>query len=560
MSRLRCAIYTRKSTQEGLDQAFNSLEAQREACRAFIASQAGEGWTPLKTIYDDGGFSGGTMDRPALQRLLDDVEANKINVVVVYKVDRLTRSLADFAKIVEAFDARGVSFVSVTQAFNTTTSMGRLTLNVLLSFAQFEREVTGERIRDKIAASKQKGLWMGGVVPLGYDVRDRKLVVNPEEAETVRTLFRFYLEHANTRIVKEAADQLGLRTKKRTRRYGSRQGGEPFQRGHINKLLTNPIYVGEIAHKGVRYPGEHEAIIERSVWDAVQAQLSRNAVARHTRSNANSPSLLSRLLFDSDGGRISPTHANKQGRRYRYYASRSETEGRWRLPAQEIERAVLDGMREFLCDRRRVAEALSDPASGARVLDDLLKRAARLGESLTKAEAAEQRLLLLEFVSRITLSQEGIRMVLRANALRARLGLEASSLNPARKVQANADLALELPVIFRRRGVETKLVLGDGTASSATPDPKLTGLVAQALRWWSELAAGEVASVHDLANRHQVDPGDVSRVLPLAFLAPDIVEAILDGAQPIHLTARRLKRLAELPDSWAKQREMLGFN
>ena len=292
MSRLRCAIYTRKSTEEGLDQAFNSLEAQREACVAYIKNQVGEGWRPIKAHYDDGGISGGTMERPALQRLLADIEASRVNVVVVYKVDRLTRSLSDFAKIVEVFDTQGVSFVSVTQHFNTTSSMGRLTLNMLLSFAQFEREVTGERIRDKIAASKKRGLWMGGVVPLGYDAIDRKLVVNEAEAKTVRALFRLYLAHGNVGAVKQEVDRLGLRTKSRKPNNGQRPGGVPFTRGHIYKLLSNPIYVGDIVHKGERFEGDHEAIIDHEIWDAVQEQLRCNAVTRHRGTNTKTQSLL----------------------------------------------------------------------------------------------------------------------------------------------------------------------------------------------------------------------------------------------------------------------------
>ncbi len=272
--RLRCAIYTRKSTDEGLDQAFNSLDAQREACEAYIASQAGEGWRLIRTRYDDGAYSGGTMDRPALQNLLADIGTGKVDTIVVYKVDRLTRSLADFARIVELFDTNNVSFVSITQQFNTTTSMGRLTLNMLLSFAQFEREVTGERIRDKIAASKRKGMWMGGVVPLGYDVVDRKLIVNAAEAETVRALFRLYLQHGSVRLVKNEADRRGLRTKRRRPQNGARRGGEPFTPGHIYKLLANPIYIGKIVHKGERHDGEHSAIIDRETWDSVQEQLN----------------------------------------------------------------------------------------------------------------------------------------------------------------------------------------------------------------------------------------------------------------------------------------------
>jgi DNA invertase Pin-like site-specific DNA recombinase len=553
--RLRCAVYTRKSTEEGLDQAFNSLAAQRESCCAYIASQAGEGWLALKTAYDDGGFSGGSMQRPGLCRLLADVAAGKIDIVVVYKIDRLTRSLLDFARIVEVFDAKSVSFVSVTQSFNTTTSMGRLTLNVLLSFAQFEREVTGERIRDKIAASKKKGLWMGGVVPLGYDVRDRKLVVNTAEAQTIRTLFDLYLEHANTRIVKQHADKLGLLTKRRTRHYGHRQGGEPFQRGHINKVLTNPIYIGEIVHKGVRHPGEHEPIIARTTWEAAQAQLKRNAVARRHQSNANCPSLLAGLLFDERGERLSPSHASKGGRRYRYYTSRSE-HPRWRLPAQAIEQVVIEGLQGLLNDRYRMADGLGTGTKTASSLQDLLLRAARLGKQLSEVDPVQQRAFLLELVSRSVLAAELIKVTLRADALRARLGLPEDTRETAER---RTEMTFEIPVAFKRRGVETRLIIAGGSGASRSPDPRLLTLLAQAHQWFAELHSGSGGSVRTLAMRHNADPGDVSRILPLALLAPDIVEAILDGRQPTELTAARLKRVRELPLSWAKQRRKLGF-
>jgi site-specific DNA recombinase len=270
-SRRRCAIYTRKSSEEGLDQEFNSLAAQRESCEAYIRSQQHEGWASARTRYDDGGFSGGNLERPALQHLIADIRAGRIDIVVVYKVDRLTRSLADFARLVELFDAHGVSFVSVTQQFNTTSSMGRLTLNVLLSFAQFEREVTGERIRDKIAASKKKGMWMGGNVPLGYDASERALVINPAEAETVRHIFALYREHGCVRRVKDEADRLGLRTKRITTANGAERGGTSFSRGHIYRLLSNPIYIGQIAHKDQLYPGQHRALIDDETWTVAEA-------------------------------------------------------------------------------------------------------------------------------------------------------------------------------------------------------------------------------------------------------------------------------------------------
>src|SRR5438445_3018360 len=355
----RCAIYTRKSSEEGLEQEFNSLAAQCDACEAFIRSQRNEGWLLAKTRYDDGGFSGGNIERRALQDLLGDIRAGRIDIVVVYKVDRLTRSLADFARLVELFDAQGVSFVSVTQQFNTTSSMGRLTLNVLLSFAQFEREVTGERIRDKIAASKKKGMWMGGIVPLGYDASERTLIVNPAEAETVRRIFALYRELGCVRRVKEEADRLGLRTKSSTTASGAERGGKFFSRGHIYNLLSNPIYIGEIAHKGQLYPGQHPALIDTETWTAVRDQLGTNASDHRQKADAAEPSLLAGMLVDARGERLTPSHAVKKGRRYRYYVSTAlitepgtdQSQG-WRLPAQEIEDAVI----------RVLADALTSPA------------------------------------------------------------------------------------------------------------------------------------------------------------------------------------------------------
>jgi site-specific DNA recombinase len=301
VQRSRCAIYTRKSSEEGLDQDFNSLDAQREACAAFVQSQKHEGWTVLPTQYDDGGHSGGTMERPALQRLLADIEANRIDVVVVYKVDRLTRALSDFAKLVEVFDRRNVSFVSITQQFNTTTSMGRLTLNILLSFAQFERELIGERVRDKIAASKKKGMWMGGTVPLGYDVRDRKLVVNESEASAVVDIFQRYLRLKSVRALAEELAAAGIRSKRRYHPDGTEYGNQQFSDGALYLMLQNRTYRGEATHKGNAYPGEHSAIVEQSLWDAVQAVLAENRVAGANGANTKQPSLLTGMLFDEAG-------------------------------------------------------------------------------------------------------------------------------------------------------------------------------------------------------------------------------------------------------------------
>jgi site-specific DNA recombinase len=323
----RCAIYTRKSSEDGLDQDFNSLHAQRQACEAFIRSQAGEGWRLVKAAYDDGGFSGATMDRPALKTLLAHVKEKRIDVVVVYKVDRLTRSLVDFAKMVEIFDAHGVSFVAVTQQFNTTTSMGRLTLNVLLSFAQFEREVTGERIRDKIATSKQKGMWMGGTVPLGYDVRDRRLVVNPKEAVTVRLIFQLYIELRSVRKVRDELDCRSIVSKQRVSKTGARSGGARFGRGALYQMLANPIYVGEIQHKRISHPGQHEPIIARSMWQRVQEMLKQGAARQGGGTCRTTPGLLTGKLFDENGEPLYACAAKKGDRCYRYFVSRKLIRG-----------------------------------------------------------------------------------------------------------------------------------------------------------------------------------------------------------------------------------------
>ncbi|HEY1432956.1 MAG TPA: recombinase family protein [Stellaceae bacterium] len=318
---VRCAIYTRKSSEEGLEQDFNSLQAQREACEAFINSQRHEGWVCPRAAYDDGGFSGATMDRPALQRLLADIAAGRVDTIVVYKIDRLTRSLADFAKIVEILDVRGASFVSVTQQFNTTTSMGRLTLNVLLSFAQFEREVIGERIRDKIAASKKKGMWMGGVPPRGYGVQDRKLVPINSDAEIVRSIFRRYAELGAVRLLKAELDARGIKSKSWTSASGRLIGGKPFSRGALYLILQNRIYRGGIVHKGQSHRGEHPPIIDQQLWDAVQARLAANTAERNSGTPTRQPSLLAGMLFDGHGSRMTPTHAVNKGMRYRYYAA-----------------------------------------------------------------------------------------------------------------------------------------------------------------------------------------------------------------------------------------------
>ena len=422
--RLRCAIYTRKSSEEGLEQAFNSLDAQREACAAFVLSQKHEGWTVLPTLYDDGGFSGGTMDRPALKLLLSDIAEGKVDVVVVYKIDRLTRSLFDFAKIVEAFEAKDVSFVSITQQFNTSTSMGRLTLNVLLSFAQFERELAGERIRDKIAASKKKGMWMGGLPPLGYDVKDRKLVVNDEEARTVLHIFRRYIELRSVRALKTELEQAGIRSKRRILTDGTACGGQKLSRGALYLMLQNRIYRGEITHKGNAYPGEHQPIVDQALWDQVQATLAENRIDRKTGAYARQPSLLAGLAFDETGERLTPSHAVKKGTRYRYYVSRSlivgsakdHATGR-RIPAGNLESLVINRLRAFFADQGAVLDAVRNEHPDGTHQKRLISRGRQIAEELPTMAPDQTRAMLMSLVTRVDLKPDRVEIKMRRRSL-----------------------------------------------------------------------------------------------------------------------------------------------
>jgi len=561
---LRCTIYTRKSHEEGLEQDFNSLDAQREACEAFVLSQKREGWVASPTRYDDGGFSGGTLERPALQRLLADVEVGKVDVVVVYKVDRLTRSLSDFAKIVERFDARGIYFVSVTQQFNTTTSMGRLTLNVLLSFAQFEREVTGERIRDKIAASKKKGIWMGGRVPLGYDAADRKLLVNPQEAGTVRRIFEGYARLGSVRKLKEALDAAGVVGKARKTR-----DGRPFAPGALYKLLNNPLYIGEIVHKGNRYPGEHEAIIEKALWERVERLLESNRMAQKMGSGARNPSLLAGILYDDRGDRMSPSHAVKKGARYRYYVSRAlltgnrkGTRGGFRLPASDIEGIVIEKLQTFLSNRAEVLGALETHVQGGRDQKRLLEQGETLSTRIQTLPQTEVRRLILALLPRIEVHPAKVDLHLSPTRLVQVLDEKLESM-PLTSADASKEspLILSIPAWLKRRGMEMKLVVEGPSlpGEPGAPDPGLVRIVAKAHVLREMLVSGEGISLRRLARREGMESAYFTRLLRLTFLAPDIVRAILDGRQPPELTAARLLRDTRFPLDWREQRTALGF-
>lgn len=425
---VRCAIYTRKSSEEGLEQSFNSLDAQREACQAYIQSQRQEGWRALETHYDDSGYSGGSMERPGLKLMLADIEARKIDTVVVYKVDRLTRSLADFAKIIEVFDGSGVSFVSVTQQFNTTSSMGRLTLNVLLSFAQFEREVTGERIRDKIAASKQKGMWMGGPVPLGYDLGNRRLDVNQKEADVVREIYRLYLNIGRVRQLKTDLEKRGVRSKIRVGPTGRRTGGGPISRGALYKILRNELYVGEVHHKGQSYPGEQDAIVDRELWEKVQAMMTGNARARRYRTNAKAPSLLCGLVYDDEGNRFTPSHAAKNGKRYRYYVSQklikdgsAKSNQAGRIPAWELEKVVIAELTNFFTSADRIVTALTFADDALTTTQAIVESAAGYAKRLDGSSPGIPAEILASVVARVVVHQDSVDIQLSKDLVRERL-------------------------------------------------------------------------------------------------------------------------------------------
>ena len=554
-AKLNCAIYTRKSSEEGLEQEFNSLDAQRESCEAYIQSQKHEGWKAVRTHYDDGGFSGGNMGRPGLQKLLADIDAGHVQVVVVYKVDRLTRSLADFAKIIETFDTHGVSFVSVTQQFNTTTSMGRLTLNVLLSFAQFEREVTGERIRDKIAASKKKGMWMGGNPPLGYDCEDRKLVVVEKEAETVRHIFRRYAALGCVRRLKADLDADGIISKVRVYETGRRVGGVSIARGALYHMLRNRIYLGEIVHKDESYPGEHDAIVDQEMWEKAQEILATNRVDRRSGSGTQEPSLLGGLLFDAEGRRLTPSHAKKRGKRYRYYVSEGI-----RLPAHEVENAVTSEIARFLENSGRLIEALATP-------DDDVAFSQRLGNLGTAAalrlrdgDPSVSKTAIQVFVTRVEVGTKTLTVTCSCSALRQWLIDPGATATEKSKQIPNDAIELTVPFTLKRRGVEAKLVLEpDAPRRNPKIDPALIKVIAKAFAWNKLLIRGDVSSMREIAKRTGFTPPYVRRLFKLAFLAPDIVEAILAGHQPVDLTTQKLTRFPEIPRDWSSQRHALGF-
>ena len=505
----RCAIYTRKSTEHGLELEFNSLDAQREACEAYIKSQTHEGWKALPRRYDDPAYSGGNLGRPALQKLLVDIDAGRVDVVVVYKIDRLTRSLADFAKLVELFDRKAISFVAVTQQFNTTTSMGRLTLNVLLSFAQFERELSSERVRDKVAASRKRGKWTGGSVPLGYDAKDKKLVVNQPEAETVRHIYQRYLVLKCLRRLIADLDEKGIVSKQRTSPSGRDTGGIRFTYGPLAYLLKNRTYLGEMGHKGSWFPGEHEAIIDPALFNAVQELLTSNSVIRHQQRTDNQ-ALLKGLLFDDRGNRMSPSFSTKRGVRYRFYVSS----------------AILSGRRDQAGSTSRVAAADFERV----IVSALRERFAKSGDLTDQG-------LVGTYIERIALGQSNTLIKLKTGAIAGSMIELARSRQPASP----------------RTRIEN-----DQNQSIEEPNISLVDAIARAHLWLQALSNETYQSVEELSNVARWNSKVIRKVLRLAFLAPDITEAIIFGSQPKALGLSQLQGISA--QSWGEQRRLLGFN
>jgi site-specific DNA recombinase len=529
---VRCAIYTRVSTEHGLDQEFNSLDAQYDAASAYIKSQAHAGWTLIRSRYDDGGYSGGSTDRPDLQKLLDDIRARKIDVIVVYKVDRLTRSLADFAKLVELFDAHGVSFVSVTQQFNTTTSMGRLTLNVLLSFAQFEREVTSERIRDKIAASKRKGLWVGGNLPLGYEMKGGKIAVVEEEAELVRSIFRRYLELGSVNELLRDLRERNIRTKARLLSTGATRGGIPFGRGALYYVLSNHFYIGQVKYKNEILPGEQPPIMDRVLFEAVRqkslAQWSHRTVARN-----RSRHLLAGLLFDDAGHRMIPTHATKAGIRYRYYASTSVLHGEAkiasigsvsRVPAADIEEVIVNSLKAHL--------------------------AANQGRSATATLPIGDHGDLAQLVAGIVVHKD--RLIIRLtsdNADEASDSRDDQSLSiPWRKPPSRRSRQILLPINASRSNVRPE---------QFERRARLISAIARGRRWLDDVVSGRVTTVAELCAREKCSVRQVNLTISLAFLAPKLVKAAVEGRLPRGIGVERLR---DPPSEWSRQFKALGLN
>lgn len=544
MKTVRCAIYTRKSSEEGLEQEFNSLHAQREACEAYVHSQRHEGWELLPKEYDDGGFSGGNVERPALKNLKDDIESSQIDLVLVYKVDRLSRSLSDFVQLVEFFDQHDVAFAAVTQQFNTSTSMGRLTLNVLLSFAQFEREVTSERIRDKIAASKKKGMWMGGCTPLGYKVVERKLVADPHARDLVKGVYEQYLALGNVKDLKHALD-LASQTSPST--------GKPFSRGALYTILKNPVYIGEIQHKGERYPGEHDAIIDQTTWEKTQALLTGNRTVSATK--ARSLSLLAGLLYDDKGNPMSPTHTRKGSKRYRYYVSQAVLQYRvddagsvQRISGPKLEQSVLDCLSQLLLDKDKLFEELDLAVEPTQRISKIYDEATRLSAHCSDMEPSQLKSLLAQIMSKVTTASDNLQIdILAAELYKLLTGKKPDS--------SKTDFSLHEAVELRRSGRESRLCLpGQVPPSSSNSIKALQSATIKGLTWAMEIRKGISSSYKEIAERESVRPEYVRHLSSLSLLSPEVLDAIVQGRVSENLTLERIK--SGIPSDWEKQKSL----
>lgn len=565
--KVRCAIYTRKSSEAGLEKEFNSLDAQRETCEAYILSQIQAGWQAINASYDDGGLSGANLERPALLKLLKDIRIGLVDVVVVYKVDRLTRSLTDFVKIIEVFDSFDVSFVSITQQFNTTSAMGRLTLNVLLSFAQFERELSGERIRDKIAASKRKGMWMGGHPPLGYDPKDRSLIINVVEAKTVRILFSLYLKLGNVRLVKEAADGLGLITKTRVTQSQNLRGGKLLSRGYIYALLSNPVYAGQIVHKDKVYVGRHEAIIDHRTWNAVQGRLAANTTGERRRRTVKHPSLLAGILYDADGDRLSPSHTVKNGKRYRYYVSRQLIKNSggpqlagWRIPAWEIEAAVLNEMRELFVDEQRLLEITGLSSQTPERTLSALAAAKKQLQILEAGNSFDRSALLHTTVKRVVIAEETLSIELQRGQI---ANLLVNSLSNSPDAESDEEtLLLSAPFQITRHGAVQKLIINgkEPTPNETVPHVGLIKAIARGRAWFDQIDSGNVTSLEDLARKLGFNRSYISRIIQFAFISPKVVEAAMNGKIDPSIPLNQLIQSRGLPVLWENQEALFGVN
>jgi site-specific DNA recombinase len=529
-STLRCAIYTRKSKEEGLDQAFNSLAAQREACEAYIRSQAHEGWNLVKSTYDDGGFSGGSMERPAVKRLIGDVKQGLIDIVVVYKVDRLTRALADFGKIVEILDGNNASFVSITQQFNTTTSMGRLTLNVLLSFAQFEREVTSERIRDKLAASRRKGLWMGGTTPIGYLVKNRSLAVHLSDAKIVRAIFRRFLLSPNTSALCRELRSKGIYRSCQTTERGKIFGGRPFARGTLDHILNNKIYIGLVTHRGEVYPGQHNPIISKSLWIQVQAKIASNDAAQKAKKSDKRRHILQGLIWDDNGNTMSLTHAqNRSHQRYRYYVSsallRRKTKG-------------------LVGSLSRVSAPMIESIVEAAVRAKLSTSAADRWKDVTDTERAR---LVRDAISKVIVGSKEVEI------LYAQPCIQIDGTKKCSDEHLTGSSTIKLTLNLKRSGERKDITTLEGTAlCRAWPDARMLRQLAFGYRTYEFLSSGQARTLVDVAKAHECAVAEAKGYLSLGFLSPRLIDALVVG-QPYGQNSILELVDDDLVTTWAEQ-------